>query len=157
MRVPKWPFVFLQQNANFYSCTQSAIRYFTAKYEILQLYSNGYSFFYSEMRNFETLPKQPFRFIKTKHKILKTSPKRPFVFYNEIQNLKVVPKRPFAFFINFFQVSFLKNGKKNIDYRILVPGLYNGFLKPVVYCRKNHCKRVSPRFFSVLYTNITIF
>ena len=46
---------------------------------------------------------------------------------------------------------------KNIDYRKLVPGLYNGFLKPVVYCRKNHYKKVSPQFFSVLYKNISIF
>ena len=88
MCVPKWPFVFLQRNAKFYSCTQTAICYFTAKYEILQLYSNGHSLFYSEMQNFETLPKQPFRFFTTKHKILKTAPKRPFVFYNEIQHFE---------------------------------------------------------------------
>ena len=88
MRAPKWPFVFLQRNAKIYSCTQTAICYFTAKYEISQLYSNGHSFFYSELKNFETLPKQPFCFFTTKHNNLKTAPKRPFVFYNEIQNLE---------------------------------------------------------------------
>ena len=71
MHLPKWPFAFLQRNAKFYSCTHTAIRYFTVKYEILQVYSNGHQFFYSEMQNFETLPKQPFRF-----------------FYNERQNFK---------------------------------------------------------------------
>ena len=81
-------FFFLQRNADFYSCTQTAIRYFTVKYKILQLCSNGHSVFYSEMQNFETLPKQPFCFFTTKHKILKTARKRPFVFYNKIQNFE---------------------------------------------------------------------
>ena len=42
------------------ACAQTAIRFFTAKYEILQLHANGHSFFYSEMRNFNVVPKRPF-------------------------------------------------------------------------------------------------
>ena len=34
-----------------------------------------------------------------------------------------------------------KKGYKNIDYRKLVTSPYNGFLKPVVYCRKNRCNK----------------
>ena len=163
-----------------------AIRFFATKCKILQLYPHGHSLFYSEMQNFETLPKQPFRF-----------------FYNERQNFKNCTQTAIRFlqrntefwklhpnghsyfphgnqkptiYHQFFQASFLKNGKKikiwfrdillnlihkkvykNIDYRKLVPSLYNGFLKPVVYCRENHCKKVSPQFFSVLCTNINIF
>ena len=92
MRVPK------QRNTKFYSCTQTPIRYFTAKYEILQLHSNGHSFSYSKMQNFETLPKRPFHFFTTKHKILKTAPKQPFAFLTtKYRILKVVHKRPFVF------------------------------------------------------------
>ena len=36
MRVPKRPVAFLQENTKFYSCTQTAIRFFTAKHKILQ-------------------------------------------------------------------------------------------------------------------------
>ena len=36
---------FLQGNTKFYNCSQTAIHYFTAKYEILQLYPNGHSYF----------------------------------------------------------------------------------------------------------------
>ena len=100
MRVPKWPFVFLQQNTKFQSCTQTAIRFFTAKYEILKLHPNGHSFFYSKIQNYTVVLKLP------------------FVFYSDIRNLefypngnrngirslttkykifKIVPKRPFAF------------------------------------------------------------
>ena len=44
MRVPKRPFVFLQQNTKFYSCTRTATCYYTAKYETLQLHSKGHLF-----------------------------------------------------------------------------------------------------------------
>ena len=46
--------------------------------------------------------------------------------------------------LNFVLKFIHKKGYKNIDYRKLVTSLYNGFLKPVVYCRKNRCKKVSP-------------
>ena len=62
--VPKRPSVFLQRNTKFQSCTQAAIRFFTAKYEILKLYQNGHPFFYSEIRNFKVVPKRPFVFLQ---------------------------------------------------------------------------------------------
>ena len=65
--VPKRPFVFLQQNTKFYSCTQSAIR------------------FLQRNAKFRIVPKWPFVFSITKHKILKFVPKRPFVLQNEIE------------------------------------------------------------------------
>ena len=62
MRVPKRPFAFLQGNTQFYSCTQTAILSFIAKYKILK-----------------TVPKRSFIFT-TKYKILKVAPKRPLVY-----------------------------------------------------------------------------
>ena len=44
MRVPERPLVSLQRNTKLYSCTQTVIRFFTAKYEILKLYPNGHTF-----------------------------------------------------------------------------------------------------------------
>ena len=36
------------------TCTQTVIRFFTAKYKILQLHSKDHSFFYNEIQNFES-------------------------------------------------------------------------------------------------------
>ena len=89
--VPKRPFVFSQQSTKFYSCTQTAIRFFTVKYEILQftqmiirffttkyeilqLYPNGHSFFNSEIRNLE-LYQAAIRSFTTKYEIFKVVPK----------------------------------------------------------------------------------
>ena len=105
MCVPKRPFVFSQRSTKFYSCTQTAICYFTVKYKILQLYSNGHSFFLQRntkfysctqtairflQRNakFRIVPNWPFVLFVTKHKILKFVPKRPFVFQIEIENFE---------------------------------------------------------------------
>ena len=78
---------------------------FKAKYKILQLYPNGYSFFYGKIQSFANVPKRPFVFSQqntkfrasperpfvfftTKHNILKTAHKQPFVFYNKIENFE---------------------------------------------------------------------
>ena len=45
MRIPQRSLVFSQRNTKFYSCTQTTIRFFTAKYKISQFYPNGHSFF----------------------------------------------------------------------------------------------------------------
>ena len=82
MRVPKRPFVFSLRNTKFYSCTQTAIRLFTAEYEILQLCPNGHFFFHSEIQNFTVVPK------------------RLFIFYSEIQNLELFPNGHSIFFYN---------------------------------------------------------
>ena len=34
---------------------------------------------------------------------------------------------------------------KNIDYRKLITSIYNSFLKPAVYYKKNRCKKASPQ------------
>ena len=95
MRVPKRLFVFLQQNTKFQSCTQTAIRFFTAKYEILKLYPNGHPIFYDEIRNFKVVPK------------------RPLVFYSEIQNYTVVLKLPFVFYSDIRNLEFYPNGNRD--------------------------------------------
>ena len=150
MRVPKWPFIFLELNAKFYSCTQTAIRYFTAKYKILQLYSNDHHFFTVKCKISKLFPNSHFSFLQRNTKFWRLHPNGHSFFTTKYRIFKVVPKQPFVFPTR-------KKVYKNIDYRKLVPGLYNGFLKPVVYCRKKHCKKVSPQFFSVLYKNISIF
>ena len=82
----KLPFVVLQRNTKFHSCTQTVIRSsFTTKCKILKLYPNSYSFF------------------TTKYTILKVAPKWLFVFpTKKCKNL--------LFIINL--TSFLKNRKK---------------------------------------------
>ena len=67
--VPKLPFVFLLRNTKFYSCAQAAIRFFTAKYETLQLYPNGHLFFYSEIQNFQSRSETLICFLTTNYKI----------------------------------------------------------------------------------------
>ena len=77
--VPKQPFMFLQQNTKFYSCTQTAICVFTTKYKILQLHPTAIHVF------------------TTKYKILHLYPNSHSCFYNKIQNFTVVPKQPQMF------------------------------------------------------------
>ena len=89
-------------------CIQAGICFFTAKYEILQLYPNGHSFFkakykilqlypnnnsifYSEIQNFENSTQTAIRFSQPK-KIFRIVPKVPFIL-----RLQVVPKQSFAF------------------------------------------------------------
>ena len=95
------------------ACTETAIRFFTAKYKILKLYPNGHSFFYSEIRKFTIVPKRPFVFLQrntkfysctqtairsftTKYEIfklknLKLPPKCHLFFEHEMQYLKLYP------------------------------------------------------------------
>ena len=88
MRKSKRPFVFELRNTKFCSCSQTAIPYFTLKYEISQLHSNGHSFFCSKMENFETT-QTAISFFLRNTKIVKTAPKRLFVFfYNETENIE---------------------------------------------------------------------
>ena len=57
MSVPKWSFVFLQQNTKFYSCTQTAIHFFFL------------FFFYSEIQNSTVLLKRLFVFHSEKRNL----------------------------------------------------------------------------------------
>ena len=66
------------------------------KYEVLQLYSNGHSFFYSEIRNYTVVPKRPFVF-HSKIRNLELRPNCHSFFNYEIEIFKIVPKRSFAF------------------------------------------------------------
>ena len=76
--VPKRPFVFSQRSTKFYSCTETAILFLTAKYEILQFYPNGLSFFYSEMKNFKNCTQTAIRFSQ-QNKKFSNVPKLPFI------------------------------------------------------------------------------
>ena len=75
--VPKRPFVFLQRNTKFYSCTQVAFR-----------------FFYNEMQNFENCTKTAIRFSQRNIKF-RTAAKLPFMTRKD-EIFKVVPKQWFA-------------------------------------------------------------
>ena len=99
MRVPKWSFVFLQQNTKFYSCTQTAIHFFfcfffTAKYKILQYYSNGSLFFTAKngIENctlFDKLFRNGHLLFSNKLINLKLHPNfHSFLFDHKIKNLK---------------------------------------------------------------------
>ena len=59
--------------------------YRTAKYEILQFYPNGHSFFYSEMQNFENCTQTTISFSQRNMKF-RIVPKLPFVLW--LQNAK---------------------------------------------------------------------
>ena len=90
----KRPFAFFQQNTKFYSCTKTAIRFLTAKHEILQLHPSGFSFFYSEMQNFENCTQTAIRFSQRNIKF-RTAAKLPFM-TTKHEIFKVVPKQWFA-------------------------------------------------------------
>ena len=89
------------------ACTQVVIRVFTAKYEILQLYPNGHSFFflfffYSEIQNSTVLLKRLFVFHSEKrnlelYALWQVIPKRSFSFFQQINKSKVASKFPFVF------------------------------------------------------------
>ena len=122
MSVPKWSFAFLQRNAKFYSCTQTAIRYFTAKYEILRLHSNSHlfifqwnakfwnlsrtvtSWFYNKAQNFENCTQTAIRFLQRNTKFWKLYPKGHSYF--SLGNTKSSNLSS-----NFLKFRFLKNGK----------------------------------------------
>ena len=89
MRKSKRPFVFELRNTKFCSCSQTAIPYFTLKYEISQLHSNGQSFFCSKMENFETTETAMSFFFFTKHKNFENCTKTTVrLFYNETENIE---------------------------------------------------------------------
>ena len=115
MRVPKWPFVIFQRNAKCYSCTQTAIHYFAAEYEILQLYSNGHSFFYSEMQNFENCTQMAIRFLQRNTGFWKLYPNGHSYFPQGNTKSNYLSSI-------FFTFRFLKTGKKkkNMISRYLV-------------------------------------
>ena len=81
-------------------CTQTVICFFTAKYEILQLYLHSHSFFYSEMQNFENCTQTATRFSQ-RNKKFRIVHKLPFIPW--LQNTK---------FLKFFRNSHLLFGNK---------------------------------------------
>ena len=119
MRVPKRPFVFLQWNRKFYSCTQTAIRFLQPKTKFYSCTQTAICFFYSEIQDFTVAPKLSFVLWLQNTKLLKLFrmrvPKRPVVFFTgkykilqlyqngnlfftaKCKILKTVPKRPFLF------------------------------------------------------------
>ena len=163
MRVPKRPFVFfLQRNTKFQSWTQTAIRFFSGKYKLFKTVpKQPFIFFQRNKKNFENYTQTAIRFLQNFESFTQTSIR---IFLKEIRNLTIY--RQFSFvshkgkkiykydfersrfvflqrkpkletLLNFELHIIHTKGYKNIDYRKLVTSFYNGFLKPVVYCRKN--------------------
>ena len=97
------------------ACTQAAIRFFTPKNQILQLYPNDHSFFYSKIQNFTVVPKRPFVFLQRSTKFYSCTQtvirflQRSTKFYSCTQTsirflqrntkFRIVPKWPLFFFI----------------------------------------------------------
>ena len=94
MRVTSGHLLFFQRNTKFYSCNNTAIRFLTAKHEILQLHPSGFSFFYSEMQNFKNCTQTAIRFSQRNIKF-RTAAKLPFM-TTKHEIFKVVPKQSFA-------------------------------------------------------------
>ena len=120
-----------------------AIRFFATKCKILQLYPNGHSLFYSEIRNFIVLLKRPFVFLQWNAKFCNSSQAAISFFYNETQDFENCTQTAIRFlqrntefwklYLNgnsyfpqgntrsnylssiFFHISFLKNGGKKIN------------------------------------------
>ena len=147
--VLKWPFVFLQRNAKFWNCTQAAISLFLQwNTEFWKLYPNDHLFFPQGNTKSNYLSSIKFCFLKTEKSEKYDFEIFCFVFLQWKTKLQTL--------LN-FELHFIhKRGYKNIDYRKLVTSLFNGFLKPVVYCRENCCKKVNPQFFFVLYSILRI-
>ena len=72
-------YVLLNSTFHYNAGTQAAIRFFTVKYQILQLHPNGHSFSTAKYEILQLYP-NGHSFFTVKCKILKTLPKRPFMF-----------------------------------------------------------------------------
>ena len=78
---------------DWFTHSQTAIRSFIAKYEILLLYPSGHLFFSQRHTTFYSCIQTTIYFFTTKHNILETAPKRPFVFFTAKHNiLQLYPK-----------------------------------------------------------------
>ena len=73
-------FIFQVVSAGTECVYPSGHSFFTAKYEILQLYPNGRSFFYSEMQNNENCTQAAIRFPQ-QNKKCRNVPKLPFILW----------------------------------------------------------------------------
>ena len=109
---------------------------------------------------FRTVPKRPFVFFYNEIENFDSCTQMEIsISHKEIRNLTFITnlvlflcfwyfvskwKTKLEILLNFGVQIFHKTGCKNIDYRKCVTNLYHSFLKPVVYCRKNCCKKVSP-------------
>ena len=67
----KRPFVILQWNTKFWSCTQTVIRFLPVKYKILKLFPNSHFAFYNDTQNFENCYQTNIRFLQRNIKFWK--------------------------------------------------------------------------------------
>ena len=66
-----------------------AIRFFTAKYEILQVFPNGHSFFTAKCKILKTVPKRPAMFLQRNIEFWKLYQTVICIFHKEIRNLTI--------------------------------------------------------------------
>ena len=119
---------FLQRNTKFWKLHPNGHSFFLQRSrEFWKLYPNGICISHKQMRNLT--------FIINLVLLLKIAKK---IWFRDTLETKLETLLNFGIHI------IHKKGYKNIDYRKLVTSLYNSFLKPAVYCRKNRCKKVSP-------------
>ena len=172
MRAPKRPSVFLQRNTKFQNCTQTVLRFSSGKCNILKtvpkrpsvfsqqntkfwkLHPNSHSFFYNEMQNSESCTQTAIHDSLKEIRNVTIYHQFSFVSQKQKKNQKYDFEISWFVFLQWktksetllnFELHIIhKEGYKNIDYRKLLTSIYNGFLKPVVYCKKNRCKKVSP-------------
>ena len=107
MRAPKRPLFLFQGNTQFYSCTQTAIRFLRRNEKFWKLYPNGHFFI-------------------TKHKIFKNTTKRLFIFLQRNTEFWIFYPNGHLYFpqgnkkSNYKStnlVLFLKTGKKKLKIR----------------------------------------
>ena len=116
---------------------RTVIRSLQGNTKVWKLFPNGHLYFPQGNAKSNYLLSIWFRFLKTGNKIKDMISRYLFCFFLQC-------KAKLETLLNFEIHIFYKKGYKNIDYRKLVTSLYNSFHRSVIYCRKNHCKKVSP-------------
>ena len=88
---PKRPFVFLQRNTKFYSCTQTAFRFFYNEMQNFENCTQTAIRFSQKNKKFSNVPKLPFILWLQNTKFLKLFRNGHVVFDNKLQNVKLHP------------------------------------------------------------------
>ena len=118
MCVTKQQVVFLQENKEFYSFTQTAIRFLQHNAKFWNLYPNGHSLFYNETQKFVNCNQMTIHVFATKYRILKLVHKRPFVFSTRKYEIQ-------QFIINLVLFLKIREKFKNMISRYFVLFFYN--------------------------------
>ena len=136
---------------DWFTHSQTAIRSFIAKYEILLLHPSGHLFFSQRHTTFYSCIQTTIYFFTTKHNILETAPKRPFVFFTAKHNILQLYPKGHLFFYNETQ-HFEKCAQKTICFLLRNTELWKLYPNGHLYFPQGNAKSnyLSSIYFRIL-------